>query len=92
MSEITSKNYTHLSIFHNGLVLDLCVEPSNSFGMLFPSIPLGTIINIGSISNLKAKGLIEVKTVYCFGVEYKRYMISEFGQNIFEEYKNDYSK
>ena len=92
MSDITSKNCTHLRIFNDGLILDLCIEPSNSFGMLFPSIPLGSLIKLGNIRDLKAKGLIEVETVDCFGLEYKRYTISEFGKQVFEEYKNDCSK
>lgn len=92
MSSITNNNYAHLRIFNDGLLLDLCVEPSNYFGKLFPSLPLGTIIKIGSIRDLKAKGLIKSETVFYYELEYKRYSISDLGKTIFEAYKNDCSK
>jgi len=92
MEKLTSNNYAHLRIFNDGLLLDLCVEPSNFFGKLLPSLPLGAIIKLGSIRDLKAKGLITVKTIFSFGLEYKRYFISELGRKVFEEYKNDCSK
>ena len=88
MSSLTNNNYAHLRIFNNGLLLDLCVEPSNYFGKIFPSLPLGGIIKLGSIRDLKAKGLIKVETVYCFELEYKRYSISELGKVLFLEYIN----
>lgn len=91
MSNYTSRNYTLLRIFNKGLLLDLCVEPSNTFGKLFPSIPDGVPIKLGDIRDLKAKGLIAQKTIIYFGLEYKRYSISQFGKAIFEEYKNEHS-
>ena len=92
MSSRTNNNYAHLRIFNDGLLLDLCVEPSNYFGKLFPSLPLGTIIKIGNIRDLKAKGLIKSETVFYYELEYKRYTISDLGKTIFEAYKNDCSK
>lgn len=92
MAKLTVNNYAHLRIFNDGLKLDLCIEPCNTFGHLFPPLPLGQLIKLGSIRDLKAKGLIEGKTIECFGVEYKRYSISEFGKTIFEAYKNEHSK
>ncbi|MFT6902333.1 MAG: hypothetical protein ACJAXS_002543 [Colwellia sp.] len=64
MSNLTNNNYAHLRIFNDGLQLDLCVEPSNVFGKLMPSLPLGAIIKLGSIRDLKAKGLIIGKTIF----------------------------
>jgi len=92
MEKLTNNNYVHLRIFNDGLQLDLCVEPSNAFGGLFPSLPLGAIIKLGSIRDLKAKGLIIGETIFNYGLEYKRYFISDFGKKVFEEYKNDFSK
>lgn len=92
MEKLTNNNYAHLRIFNDGLTLDLCVEPSNFFGKLFPSIPLGAIIKLGSIRDLKAKGLIVGETIFNLRLEYKRYSISELGKKVFEEYKNDGSK
>ena len=92
MAKLTNTNYAYLRIFNDGLVIDLCIEPSNTFGRLFPSLPLGQLIQLGTIRDLKAKGLIEGKTVECFGVEYKRYSISDLGKETFERYKNDHSK
>jgi len=92
MEKLTNNNYAHLRIFNDGLHLDLCVEPSNVFGKLFPSLPLGAIIKLGSIRDLKAKGLIIGETIFNLRLEYKRYSISEFGKKVFEEYKNDCSK
>jgi hypothetical protein len=92
VNNLTNNNYAHLRIFNDGLQLDLCVEPSNVFGKLMPSLPLGAIIKLGSIRDLKAKGLIIGKTIFHYGLEYKRYFISELGKKTFEEYKNDYSK
>lgn len=56
--KLTINNYAHLRIFNDGLTLDLCVEPCVKFGKLFPSIPIGQIIKLGSVRDLKAKGLI----------------------------------
>ncbi|NQY89007.1 MAG: hypothetical protein HRT51_14925 [Colwellia sp.] len=92
MSSITNNNYAHLRIFNDGLLLDLCIEPSSYFGKLFPSLPLGAIIKLGSIRDLKAKGLIKSETIFCYELEYKRYSISDLGKKLFMEYKNDCSK
>ena len=92
MEKLTNNNYAHLRILNDGLHLDLCVEPSNAFGKIFPSYALGTIIKMGSIRDLKAKGVIVGKTILMHGLEYKRYSISEFGKTVFEEYKNACSK
>ncbi len=92
MNHLTNNNYRHLRIFNDGLLLDLCIEPGNYFGKLFPSLPLGSIIKIGSIRDLKAKGLIKSETVFYYELEYKRYTISDLGKTLFEEYKNDCSK
>lgn len=88
MEKLTNNNYAHLRMFNDGLLIDLCVEPSNYFGKLFPSLPHGTIIKLGSIRDLKAKGLINVETIFKYSVEYKRYFVSELGKKLFEEYKN----
>jgi hypothetical protein len=71
-----------------GLLLDLCVEPSATFGKIFPSLPQGQMIKRGAIRDLKAKGLIQGETIFVFGVEYKRYSISTEGKKVFEEYSN----
>ena len=57
MEKLTNNNYAHLRILNDGLHLDLCVEPSNAFGKIFPSLALGAVIKMGSIRDLKAKGL-----------------------------------
>ena len=92
MEKLTNNNYAHLRIFNDGLQLDLCIEPGNFFGKIFPSFPLGAIIKLGSIRDLKAKGLIIGETIFNLRLEYKRYSISELGKKVFEEYKNDCSK
>lgn len=92
MSSITNNNYAHLRIFNDGLLLDLCVEPSNHFGRIFPSLAQGILIKLGSIRDLKAKGLIKAETIFKYGVEYKRYTISKLGKKVFGEHKNDCSK
>jgi hypothetical protein len=92
MSLITNNNYAHLRLFFQGMTTDLCIEPCNKFGRLFPSRPEGSIITLGAITNLKAKGLIKKETIEHFGLEYKRYAISDFGKEIFERYSNDHSK
>jgi len=92
MNHLTNNNYRNLRIFNDGLLLDLCIEPGNYFGKLFPSLPLGTIIKHGSIRDLKAKGLIKSETIFCYALEYKRYSISELGRKLFKEYKNDCSQ
>ncbi len=92
MEKLTNNNYAHLRIFNDGLTLDLCIEPSAAFGRIFPSFALGGIIKLGSIRDLKAKGVIIGKTILKYGVEYKHYSISEFGKTVFEEYKNACSK
>jgi hypothetical protein len=92
MEKLTNNNYAHLRMFNDGLKLDLCIEPSNAFGHIFPSLALGAMIKIGSIRDLKAKGVIIGKTILMHGLEYKRYSISEFGKTVFEEYKNACSK
>jgi hypothetical protein len=88
MEKLTNNNYAHLRILNDGLHLDLCVEPSNAFGKIFPSLALGAVIKMGSIRDLKAKGLIARKTIIHYGLEYKRYFISELGIQVFEEYNN----
>ncbi|MDT0605040.1 hypothetical protein [Thalassotalea castellviae] len=92
MSSVTPNNYFHLRLLYQGLTTDLCIEPSNSFGLLFPSRLEGAIIKLGSITNLKAKGFITEETIKHTGLEYKRYAISDLGKKVFEEYKNDCSK
>ncbi len=92
MSTLTHNNYAHLRMFNDGLHIELCIEPSSVFGRLFPSMPLGIIIKMGSIRDLKAKGLIIGKIIFHHGLEYKRFCISEFGKTVFEEYKHDCSK
>ncbi|NMP32560.1 hypothetical protein HII17_13420 [Thalassotalea sp. M1531] len=89
--KLTNNNYAHLRIFNDGLQLDLCVEPCAKFGKLLPSKPLGQIIKLGSIRDLKAKGLIVGEPYFRQGVEYKRFTISELGQSVFENYKNECS-
>ena len=91
VGKLTNNNYAHLRIFNDGLLLDLCLEPCAKFGRLLPSLPLGQIIKLGSIRDLKAKGLIVGEPYFRQGVEYKRYTISELGQSTFEKYKNDCS-
>ena len=85
--KLTNNNYAHLRIFNDGLLLDLCLEPCAKFGKLLPSIPLGLIIKLGSIRDLKAKGLIVGVPYFRQGVEYKRFTISELGKSTFEKYK-----
>jgi len=92
MTQLTASNYAHLRIFYSGLQLDHCIEPCNTFGRLFPSLPLGQLIKLGSLRDLKAKGLIKGEYIECLGVEYKRYSISELGKTIFEAHKNEHSK
>lgn len=72
-------------------MLDMCVEPGVKIGRVLPSMPLGQIIKIGAIRDLKAKGLIVGEPYFRQGVEYKRYTISDLGKSTFEKYKNDYT-
>jgi len=89
--KLTNNNYAHLRILNDGLRLDLCVEPCAKFGRILPSQPLGRIIKIGSIRDLKAKGLIVGEPLFRQGVEYKRFIISDLGKSTFEKYSNDCS-
>ena len=91
VGKITNNNYAHLRMLNDGLILDLCVEPCVKFGQILPSKPLGQIIKLGSIRDLKAKGLIIGEPYFRQGVEYKRFTISELGQSTFEKYNNDCS-
>jgi len=92
MSELTNNNYIHLRLLSQGVTLDMCIEPSNKIGKIFPSRPDGLMVNVMAIANLKAKGLVRDEIIKCFGLEYKRYSISDFGKETFEEYKSACSK
>lgn len=81
----------HLRLFYQGLKTDLCIELGDSFGRLFPSKAEGIMIKRGGLRNLKAKGLITEEMIKVFGLDYKRYVISDLGRETFEEYKNDSS-
>lgn len=85
---LTNNNYAHLRIFHSGLHIDLCIEPGSNFGCLFPSMPVGILIKQGSLSALKAKGVIESETRFHQRVEYKRFTITDFGKATFERYNH----
>ena len=91
IGKLTNNNYAHLRIFNDAKLLDLCLEPCARFGKILPSMPLGQLIKMGSIRDLKAKGLIEGEPYFRLGVEYKRFTISELGKSTFEKYKNDCS-
>ena len=86
--KLTNNNYAHLRILNDGLILDLCVEPCAKFGHILPSKPLGILIKLGAIRDLKAKGLIEGVPFFRQGVEYKRFTISKLGKSTFEKYNN----
>lgn len=92
MSSITSNNMFYLRLFYQGITTDLCIELGDSFGRLFPSKAEGILIKKGELRNLKANGLITEEMVKVIGLDYKRYVISDFGRKMFEEYKNDCSK
>lgn len=91
VGKISNNNYAHLRILNDGVLLDLCLEPCAKFGSILPSKPQGLLIKLGSIRDLKAKGLIVGEPYFRQGVEYKRYTISELGQSTFEKYNNDCS-
>jgi hypothetical protein len=86
--KLTNNNYAHLRILNDGVLLDLCIEPCTKFGKILPSAPLGQIIKLGSIRDLKAKGLIAGEAFFRQGVEYKRFTITPLGQELFEKYNN----
>jgi len=88
IGKITNNNYAHLRILNDGVLLDLCLEPCTKFGNIIPSKPLGQIIKLGAIRDLKAKGLIVGEPYYRQGVEYKRFTISKLGKSTFEKYNN----
>jgi hypothetical protein len=75
----------YLNYFNQGLVVDLCIDLSNQFGQLFQSKPTRHAIDRRHLRMLKARGFIESQLVVCFGVEYKRYVISALGRKFAKE-------
>ncbi len=88
IGNLTTNNCTHLRLFNTGLKVDLCVEPCAKFGRIFPSKPEGAIVKLGSIRELKAKGLIVGELYVQQSVEYKRFTISPLGQELFKKYND----
>jgi len=86
--KLTNNNYAHLRILASGVHIDLCIDPGSNFGCLFPSMPMGHLIKLGSLGALKAKGVIESESLFHQCVEYKRFTITDFGKVIFERYNN----
>lgn len=93
MTKLTNNSYFHLRCFYQGLYIDYCIDLcSGAFERFTPSDPIGTIIKRKDLRPLKVNGLIEDHLEVVFGVRYLRYLISDLGKKVFEEYKNDCSK
>ena len=77
--------------FYSGLILDLCIEPSSRFGMLYPSTIQGSRMTLNDIRKLKCQNLLDESFINVKGLEYRRYTINALARKLFEEDKNDFS-
>lgn len=84
---LSKANIDHLEYFYQGAKAYLCVDTCNQFGEVIikqNGLLVNLSLKVGTLGQLKAKGVIEVSSSTIYGVAYHVFQISSLGKELME--------
>ncbi|AEP31785.1 hypothetical protein [Brumicola nitratireducens] len=91
---LSKANIDHLEYFYQGAKAYLCVDTCNQFGEVIikrNGILINLDLKVGTLGQLKAKGVIEVSSLMIYGVAYHVFQISSLGNELMDGGMRDIS-